>query len=112
MKDAVDPANASYGSAEGGVFVQRQMCAGPVVIVGIRGQRSAQMRLVEGDQVVDAFAADRFDNSFGMGVLSGTAWCNRSIADAHGTKAQSLATTPRRLLKAWHYSLPLGAGQV
>ena len=68
------------------VFGEGQVRTGLVVIIRVGDQYAAQMHFVENDQMAEALAADRSDNSFGMGVLSGTARRDGSVTDAHCTQ--------------------------
>ena len=51
------------------ILLQGQMCSEFVVIVGIGRKRPAQMNLAKDDDVIEAFTADRADQSLGMAVL-------------------------------------------
>ena len=45
------------------------MCSGPVIILKIARQYAAQVTLVEDDNVIQAFTADRTDETLGVGIL-------------------------------------------
>jgi hypothetical protein len=45
------------------ILVERQMGAGALVIIDIRGQNAAQMALVEDHDVIQAFTTDRTDHA-------------------------------------------------
>jgi hypothetical protein len=47
-------------------------------------QDSAQMRLVQDDDMVNTFAPDRSDQPFGKAVLPRRGWCSRLVPDPHG----------------------------
>ena len=83
VRDACHLSNPLHGSAVRCVFGKRQVRADQVVVIPIGNQHAAQVRSVEDDQVVEAFPTDRSDDSFGIGVLSGTTRRDRSVADAH-----------------------------
>jgi hypothetical protein len=51
------------------IFDQGQMCSEFVVIVGVGRKDPAQMGLTEDDDVIEAFPADRADQSLRMPVL-------------------------------------------
>ena len=57
--------------AAGRIFAQRQMRSQVVVIDGIGRKDPAQVDLAENDDVVQAFTADRADQSFRMPILPG-----------------------------------------
>jgi hypothetical protein len=60
-----------YGPRLGAILVQREMRAASVVIVKICRQHTAQVPLIEDDDVIETFAADRADDAFDIGVLPG-----------------------------------------
>jgi len=49
-----------------------------VVVGEVRAQQAAEMTLIEDDDVVQAFAADRADQAFGEGILPGGAGAMRT----------------------------------
>ena len=51
------------------ILVQGQMRSDSVVIAGVGRKDPAQMGLAEDDDVIEAFAADRADQSLRMTVL-------------------------------------------
>ena len=53
------------------ILVERQMRSEIIVIKGIGSKNPAQMCLAENDDVIEAFAADRADQSLRMHVLPG-----------------------------------------
>src|SRR4029077_20234009 len=63
------------------------MCSNFVVIASIGSQDSAQMRLVQDDEMVNTLAPDRSDQPFGKAILPGRGWCNRSVPNAHGSQS-------------------------
>src|SRR6202023_1188812 len=58
-----------------------------VVIAGIGSQNSAQMRLAQDNDVVQALAPDRSDQPFGKAVWPRRGWCGRPVPDAHGAQS-------------------------
>ena len=54
VRNGLDPAFPLDRPAPGRVFVQGQMGAGAAVIVGVRSEHSAQMRLVGDDQMIQS----------------------------------------------------------
>src|SRR4030081_2176109 len=58
-----------------------------VVIVSIRLQNPAQMRLAQDNHMIDALAPDRSDQPFGKAILPRRAWCSGLVPDAHGTQS-------------------------
>ena len=66
------------------VLIQGQMRSDSVVIAGIGRKDPAQVGLAEDDDVIEAFPADRADQSLRMPVLPGAPWSRRVITDAHG----------------------------
>jgi hypothetical protein len=57
-----------------------------VVVAGVARKDPAQMALAEDDDVIEAFPADRADQSLRMPVLPGRPRRRRVIAYAHGGK--------------------------
>src|SRR5580704_18369224 len=68
------------------ILAQRQMCSQVVVIDAVGRKDSAQVGLAEDDDVIEAFPADRADQSLRMPVLPGWPRGDRVIAYAHGCK--------------------------
>ncbi len=64
VRDGSDPAFSCDWSSQRRIFVQRQMSADTVVVIGIRPEHAAQMRLAENDQMVQALSSDRSDQPF------------------------------------------------
>ena len=67
----------------GAVLLEREMGARSMVVINVRRKHSAQMALVEDDQVVQAFPPDRVDESFDVCVLPGRARRGNDFSDAH-----------------------------
>jgi hypothetical protein len=53
------------------ILVQKQICSDPVVITRVGRKNSAQMDFAKDDSVIEAFPADRADQSLRMPVLPG-----------------------------------------
>ncbi len=51
------------------ILVQREMCPNPIVIGSVILQNATQLRFAEHDEVVEAFAPNRFDESLDVAVL-------------------------------------------
>ncbi len=66
-----DPAVPLDRSAVWRILVQEQMRSDFIVIAGVGGKDPAQMGLAEDDDMIEAFAADRADQSLRMPVLPG-----------------------------------------
>jgi hypothetical protein len=58
-----------YRTRLGAIIVQREMRAASVVILKVCRQHSAQVTLIEDDDVIETFAADRADDAFDVGIL-------------------------------------------
>src|SRR5260370_6326654 len=58
-----------------------------VVIAGIGSQNSAQMRLAQDNDVVQALAPDRSDQPLGKAILPRRGRCGRLVPDAHGSQS-------------------------
>ena len=74
-------------AGNGRIFVQRPMSADFIIAVRIRLQNPTQMRLAKDDQVINAFATDRPDKSFGKSVLPWRRRRGRLVPDTHGAQA-------------------------
>ena len=57
------------GPGFGTILAQREMRAASVVVLKICRQHTAQVTLIEDDNVIEAFATDRADDAFDIGVL-------------------------------------------
>ena len=65
------------------------MSSGCVIVARVGAQQMAQMRLAKDDDVVQAFAANGPDQSFGKAVLPWRARSDRFIPNAHCAEALS-----------------------
>ena len=74
------------------------MRAGSVVVVDVRGQDTAQIALVEDDDVIETFAADQTDDPLDVGVLPGRARCGNDLCDPH--RLDTLASAVRCVMIA------------
>jgi len=64
-------ANPLDGTTEWRILAEGEMCPDVIIIVGVGGKDPAQMGLAEDDDMIEAFAADRADQSLRMPVLPG-----------------------------------------
>ena len=71
---------------ERGVFGQRSVGPEFVVVVGIRGQDPAQVRVAPDHDVVQALSPDRADESFDVSILPGRSRRGWSVPNAHGSE--------------------------
>ena len=60
-----------YGPRLGAILDEREMRAASVVIPKVLGQHAAQVTLIEDDDVIETFPADRADDALDIGVLPG-----------------------------------------
>src|SRR5260370_12818789 len=65
------------------VFVEREMRSGVMMILKIARQDAAQVTLVEDDDVIQTFTADRTDETLGVGVLPGGSRGSDDLRDSH-----------------------------
>ena len=72
-----------YGPRLWAILVQREMRPAVVVILKIRRQRTAQVMLIEDDDVIETFAADRADDALDIGVLPRRSRCGDDLLDRH-----------------------------
>src|SRR3977135_3082735 len=63
------------------------MSSDAVVIVRIRSEDSAQMRLAQDNDVVHTLTPDRSDQPFGKAILPRRGWCVRLVPDAPGAQS-------------------------
>ena len=68
------------------ILVQGQMRSEPVIIAGVGRKDLAQMGFAEDDDVIEAFPADRADQSLRMPILPGRPRGGRVIAYTHRRK--------------------------
>ena len=54
-----------------------------VMILKIRRQHTAQVTLIEDDDVIETFAADRADDALHIGVLPRGSRCSDDLLDTH-----------------------------
>jgi len=86
-RDRGDATDRMNRAAHRCVLAQREMCANAVVIASISGQDSAQMGLVEYNDVVEALTPDRTDETLDIAVLPRRARRNGSVSDPHRPKS-------------------------
>jgi hypothetical protein len=81
-----DLAGPMNGTTERRVLGEGEVRPEVIVIVGIRRKDPAQMGFTKDDDVIEAFPADRADQSLRMPILPGRPWGRRVITNAHGSK--------------------------
>jgi len=59
------------------------MCAASVVVFKVCRQHTAQVALIDDDDVIEAFAADRADDASDIGVLPRRSWRGNDLLDGH-----------------------------
>src|SRR6476620_1477210 len=84
-----------YGTRPRAVFVEREMRSGVVVILKIARQYAAQVTLVEDDHVIQAFTADRTDQTLDIGVLPMLSRSSDDLRDSHRPNAMAECRTIR-----------------
>jgi hypothetical protein len=67
------------------VFGQRSVGSRFVIVARVAAQYAPEVRLVKDNDVVQAFAANGPDQSFGKAILPRRTRCNRFVPDAHCT---------------------------
>jgi hypothetical protein len=78
-----------YGPRLWAILVQREMRPAVVVILKIRRQRTAQVMLIEDDDVIETFAADRADDALDIGVLPRRSRCGDDLSIGLPKKAMA-----------------------
>jgi hypothetical protein len=84
------------------ILVQGQMRSEPVVMAGVGRKDSAQMGFAEDDDVIEAFPADRADQSLRMPILPGPPRGGRVIAYTHRRKTLRDRLTEGRVTVSDH----------
>ena len=72
-----------YGPGLWTILAEREMCPALVVILKIIRQHTAQVTLIEDDDVIEAFATDRADDALDIGVLPWRSRCSDNLLDRH-----------------------------
>jgi hypothetical protein len=65
------------------ILIQREMGPASVVITKVRRQHTAQVTLIEDDDVIETFAADRADDALDVGILPWRSRCSDDLLDRH-----------------------------
>ena len=73
FRDGDDSSDAAMlnRAGVGAILVERKMRPGSMIVIDIRGQDAAQMALVEDQDVIQTFAANRTDYALYISVLPG-----------------------------------------
>jgi hypothetical protein len=72
-----------YRTRLGAILVQREMSAASVVVLKVCRQHTAQVMLIEDEDVIEAFATDRADDAFDIGVLPRRSRRGDNLLDGH-----------------------------
>ena len=72
-----------YGARLWTILVEREMRPTLVMILKIGRQHTAQVTLIEDDDVIEAFATDRADDALDIGVLPRRPRCGDDLLDRH-----------------------------
>ena len=59
------------------------MCPAPVMILKICRQHTAQVTLIEDDDVIETLTADRADDALHISVLPRGSWCGDDLLNTH-----------------------------
>ncbi len=92
MKSANDRVRTNDSGAlnrasEWSIFVQRPVRSDVVVIAGVSFQKPTKVCLTQDQDVIDALAPDRSDQSFGKAILPRRGCRSRLVPDAHGAQS-------------------------
>ena len=68
-----------------------------VVILKVRRQHTAQVTLIEDDDVIETFTADRADDALDIGVLPRRSRCRDDLLDRHRLDTIAEGLTIRRI---------------
>ena len=72
-----------YRTRLGAILAEREMCSALVVVLEVCRQNSAQMTLIEDDDVIETFSTDRADDAFNIGVLPRRSRRGDDLLDGH-----------------------------
>ena len=72
-----------YGPRLRAILAEREMCPASVVILKVCRQHTAQVTLIEDDDVIETFAADRADDALDIGVLPRRSRRGDDLLDGH-----------------------------
>lgn len=72
-----------YRTRLGAILAEREMRAALVVILKVCRQYTAQVTLIEDDDMIEAFATDRADDAFDVGVLPRRSRRGDDLLDGH-----------------------------
>src|SRR5262249_55433347 len=73
----------------GCILVEREVSAGPVIVREVGGEDAAQVPLAENDDMFQALAPDRADESLREGILPRAMWRRENLLDPHALSAMS-----------------------
>ena len=82
-RDNVAVRGRLYRARLGAIFAEREMRAALVVILKVCRQHTAQVTLIEDDDVIKAFATDRADDALDIGVLPRRSRRGDDLLDSH-----------------------------
>ena len=86
-RPTTSPISGDMTGREAGASLLREMRAGAMVVVEVGREKSAEVALTEDDDVVEALAPYRADQSLDEGVLPGRAGRAQDFLDAHAGEA-------------------------
>ena len=72
-----------YGPRLGAILAEREMRAASVVVFKVCRQHTAQVPLIEDDDVIETFATDRANDAFDIGVLPRRSRRGDDLLDGH-----------------------------
>jgi hypothetical protein len=81
---AHDAAGRLDGAFHWSILAEREVRARPLVVRDVGPKDSTKMPLIEDDDVVQTLAADRADDAFDVGILTGRARCGADGRETEG----------------------------
>src|SRR5262245_38475187 len=84
-----------YATGPRAVLAEREMRSGVVMVLKVARQHAAQMALVEDDDVIQTFPADRTDETLRIGVLPRRSRRGDDLRDPHRSNAMAESRTIR-----------------
>ena len=70
-----------------GVFLEREVRSGPMVILEVGREDTPEVRLVKDDHVIEALSSDRSDQAFNVRILPWTRRRGDNFRDAHASQS-------------------------
>jgi hypothetical protein len=77
------------------IFGKREMCSRPMVVVNVGRENVPEVLLVEDNNVIETFSADRTDDALGVCILPSGPRCRDDLLNSHNPDALTESRTIR-----------------